>query len=62
MYFLQKFLDTFHSGILTAGNITVIIAAGFQMDAFTGKEQNCANVVPMVCQFEDQKENHYCCY
>lgn len=21
------------------------------MDAFTGKEQNCANVVPMVCQF-----------
>jgi len=22
------------------------------MDAFTGKEQNRANVVPMMCQFE----------
>ena len=26
------------------------------MDAFTGKEQNRANVVPMVCQFEDRKK------
>jgi len=26
------------------------------MDAFTGKEQNRANVVPMVCQFEDAKK------
>ena len=26
------------------------------MDAFTGKEQNRANVVPMVCQFESAKK------
>jgi hypothetical protein len=26
------------------------------MDAFTGKEQNRANVVPVVCQFEGGKE------
>ena len=25
------------------------------MDAFTGKEQNRANVVPVMCQFEDGK-------
>ena len=31
------------------------------MDAFTGKEQNRANVVPMMCQFEDANDCCRCC-
>ena len=33
----------------------------YSMDAFTGKEQNRANVVPMMCQFEDANDCCRCC-
>lgn len=33
----------------------------YSMDAFTGKEQNRVNVVPMMCQFEDANDCCRCC-
>ena len=31
MYLFQKFLDTFHGCVLSAGDIAVVVPAGFQM-------------------------------
>ena len=38
------------------GCFTYFDCTKYSMDAFTRKEQNRANVVPMVCQFEGAKK------
>ena len=38
-----------------------LLEYSIEQDTFTGKEQNRANVVPMMCQFEDANDCCRCC-